>query len=269
MNEKIYVAAVVRSRTIETCVKCGVLSKKFTAPNPIFGKGGFVGIIGLYEKNHDELRENLRAALSLCAENALRSVGAEKADALSIAGCGLFVDILTGAPIDPKKKFYGALSNGKEFGFCADEIYILPAFGLFIGGETIAESVNYPCNTMLIDCGDTLNIISITKNDTVASSMWDMKYGENGRKCFGAAVKTLRQEGFTPTVRLYGARAKEAKGILLSEGLTYIDEKYDINNVVKTCRDYGARAKICKELSRMSGLDLTASEKFQNFLAEE
>lgn len=253
-------------------IKIGIaddeIAEEVTVVNPLYDGNGISGICENYDKNGKAQTKLLRAVLAKESIELFEKYGKAKSETFAVAANGIFLKILTGIKLDEKDIDFNAISDGHNFDLPTEEVYFLPCVGDYIGGDILGETVNCGDNTIIIDCEELFVAVSIGKDNNEAAAMWDMSYDEVGLKAVRAVVKLLRKEGFTPFVRLYGEYAEKVEKIIAGEGLEYSFYEKKLSNPAKVLGGLRYRAKLNKEKSVTSEINVLNNEEFHKYFAE-
>lgn len=263
------VVATIGVKEIAIAIMDDEIVETVIVPNPLYKVEGLSELTKDYAENPLRLTKELRAILGKNSIELFEKYSQAKARTFCIATCGIYAKILTARPLDEKIEFYNALADGRNFDLPCDDVYFLPIVNEYIGGEIIAETVNYPENVMIIDCEEIFTLISIGKEKNEACSMWDINYDEIGIKAIKSAIKTMRKEETKPFVYLYGKYAELVEDTVFNENLTYTFRQKDVNNVAKACSALRYRTRLNKEKDRTNVRNLLSDEAFHTFFAEE
>lgn len=252
---------------IEIGIMDDTIAEKVVIENPLLACGSLSELNEAYLRDGDRITKLLRAALGKESIELFEKYDKAKAETFAIATNGIYAHILLGLPLDEAVPDYNAIADPGKMSLPAETVYFLPIINDYLGGDVLAETVNYPDNTILIDCEDILTIISMGEEDNCAAVMWDVDYDDEvSKKAIAAAIKTILPDEKTPFVRLYGEYKEEVIELLPSI-LSYSENDKDLSNVAKACLMLRFRAKLNKEKARTSVLNLLNSEKFHDFLA--
>lgn len=262
------IAVRIGVRNLEIGIADDEIAEKVIVNNPLFNENGLALSATDYEENKAKYSRILRAIIGKESIELFEKYGKAKAETMAIASNGYFASILTATSLDREISDYNDCIDENNLSLPTESIYFLPIKNAYIGGDIFAETINFSDNSMLIDCDDIFKIISIEREENVACAMWDMVYDETGLKAVRAAIKTMRPEGYTPFVYLYGKNAKKLEPILIEEGLTFTNARYNLENVAKTCYGLRFRTKLNREKDRTSIRNLLSDENFHRYFSE-
>lgn len=260
------ICAVIEPKTIKVAIMDDEVAETVTVPNPLFNEEGMQGLAKEMNSDAAGCAKRLKAVLNKESIELFEKYGKAKAETFAIATNSVFASLLTGKDVNDPAEDYNDLVGEDALGLPTESVYFLPMVGAFIGGEILAETMNYPEKNMLIDCEEICTVVNIGKEDAVAFAMWDMQYGDIGKKALKAAILTLKEKDVTPYVRLYGKYAEEAESVLLDLGYSYTACEKNIENCAKAVGGLRYRTKLNKERARTSIRDLYKSETFQQYL---
>ena len=260
------ICAVIGVKTIQIAIVDDEVAETVTVPNPLYGENGLQDLAESVRTDEGACAKKIKAVLNKESIELFEKYGKAKAETFAIATNGVFAGLLVGTDINATTEDYNAIVGESDLGLPTESVYFLPVVNGFIGGDIIAETVNYPEHTMLIDCEEVCTIVSIGKEDNVAFAMWDMQYDEIGKKALKAAILTLKEKDVTPYARLYGEYKEQAESVLLDLDLTFTECEKKMDNCAKVIDGLRYRTKLNKERARTSICDLYKSETFQTFL---
>lgn len=262
------IAVRIGVRNLEIGIVDDEIAEKVIVKNPLFNENGLALSATDYEEDKVKYSRILRAVIGKESIELFEKYGKAKAETMAIASSGYFASILTVTSLDSEISDYNDYVDANNLSLPTESIYFLPIKNTYIGGDVFAETINFSDNTMLIDCDDIFKIVSIGREENVACAMWDMVYDDTGLKAVRAAIKTMRPDGYTPFVYLYGKNANRVESILMQEGLTFTRAKYNLENVAKTCYGLRFRTKLNKEKDRTSVRNLLSDENFHSYFSE-
>ncbi len=261
------IVASVDVKTVTVGIADDEIAEKVTVPNPLYDGNGITGIAEEYEKDAKRLTHMIRAVLAKESIELFEKYNKAQAETFVVAANGMFMRILTGLTLEGEEPDYNMIKDGHMFDLPTETVYFLPTVNAYIGGDLLSETVNYETNTLVLDCGDVFSAVYLGKEDSLATSMWDMTYDEIGIKAINAAIKVLVGEN-KPVVRIYGSHAKKLEKTLLNDGFEYTIEKKQLENVGKALSSLRFRAKLNREKSGISVVNILVNEEFHKYFAE-
>lgn len=235
------------------------------APMPF--EGGLSRLKEDYERDRESYSKKIRAIIGKESVELFEKFGCAKADTLAVGGSGTLIKMLLGLPLN--EELTDIAFEDSKLALPSDSVYFLPTLNDCIGGDFLADMVELPTRTLLLDCEEVLSMALIGDSVDKVTAMWDVTY--NGLECMSiiAGIKMLTADiNYTPNVCVTGKFADKVKPLLEGLNMVVYTKPRNGEGVTQACLSNRFRAKINKQKGRCVYIDLLLSEDFQDCLNE-